>query len=234
MAHPQGQDVPTTATQSVTRDTLHVTHVVPGVGVQHPHHQPQHVGAAAGDGGGQGGVQAPGHSQDASNVTLLTCLHLARSSTKMELERSQMTILCGDTDMHCTGTRVTTLLSRVTCHALLPRVTVMCSLLWTTRITAPVSWLQILRVASWLQEITSPAPVSCTPVTWGYTQCCHSAGGDIVRILSRPPSSCGRPARASPRPRGSTAAPSCPRCPWPPAGRGPPRRSPGQSGLAGG
>ena len=115
VAHPQGQDVPTTATQSVTRDTLHVTHVSPGVGVQHPHHQPQHVGAAAGDGGGQGGVQAPGHSQDASNVTILTCLHLARSSTKMELERSQITILCGDTDMHCTGTRVITL-TAVTCH----------------------------------------------------------------------------------------------------------------------
>ena len=60
------------------------------------------------------------------------------------------------------------------------RVTVMCSLLWTTRMTAPVSRLQILRVASWLQEITSPAPVSSTPVTWGYTQCHHSAGGDIV------------------------------------------------------
>ena len=75
---------------------------------------------------------------------------------------------------HCTAV---TCHITVTCHT--ARVTVMCSLLWTTRMRAPVSRLQILRVASWLQEITSPAPVSSTPVTWGYTQC-HSAGGDIV------------------------------------------------------
>ena len=51
-----------------------VTHVAPGVGVEHPHHQPQHVGAAAGDGGGQGGLQAPFtmSSHDNAEVSMMS------------------------------------------------------------------------------------------------------------------------------------------------------------------